>query len=369
MSKTLYHSENTHTACIPTNNNNDNEYNNGQECIDTAITSSLPVSLSMNSDLQDWYFHGKLRPFPGKSDREGMKWTRRKMSWSSFQLSEIYSWGLGSQMPGSWWLYDLMQIIHELQSSVYLVVKKRERHSLKGFQSCLWRLLVFVVTSRVTAGLWGESSWVRRQSHAVPSATPPPLPGEGHLQMLGQLPQSAAFIINILLKMDPHCPENKVRLQVCNVAPQIISHSFSYFKPVPLLIYPYAVNNSFNNFCLGKFSPFLKPQVKKYLFPWNLLFSCFPTCSPFFPTLAPLPIISLLHICKYVGCACVKEEREIPLANRNISEISTILSMFIFTHLCVLSKCMLNRKAFLIRSSTAQIYVKITWIELPEGSF
>lgn len=104
---------------------------------------------------------------------------------------------------------------------VYLVVKKRERHSWKGFQSCLWRLLVFVVTSRVTAGLWGESSWVRLQSHTVPSPTPPPLPGEGHLQMLEQPPQSTAFIINILLKMDPHCPENKVRLQVHNVAPTV----------------------------------------------------------------------------------------------------------------------------------------------------
>lgn len=246
----------------------------------------------MNSDLQDWYFHERLRLFPGKSDHEGMKWTRRKMSWSSFQLSEIYSWGLGSNAQQLMIIWSYAN--HSWTPILSLFSCKKAGETLiKRFQSCLWRLLVFIVTSRVTAGLWGESSWVRLQSHAVPSPTPPPLPGEGHLQMLEQPPQSTAFIINILLKMDPHCPENKVRLQVRNVAPQIISHSPSYFKPVPLLIYPYAVNDLFNNFCLWKFSPFLKPQVKKYVCSHET------SPSPVFPLVPhpfpPFPLCPLYH--------------------------------------------------------------------------
>lgn len=229
----------------------------------------------------------KDRLFPGKSYHEGMKWTRRKMSWSSFHLSEIYSWGLGSNAQQLMIIWSYAN--HSWTPILSLFSCKKAGETLiKRFQSCLWRLLVFIVTSRVTAGLWGESSWVRLQSHAVPSPTPPPLPGEGHLQMLEQPPQSTAFIINILLKMDPHCPENKVRLQVRNVAPQIISHSPSYFKPVlcSSILMPwmtYLTISAFENFPHSS-----NPRSRNMFVPMKpplLLFShLFPILSHPFPS-------------------------------------------------------------------------------------
>lgn len=144
------------------------------------------------------------------------------------------------------------------------------------------------VTSRVTAEMWGESRRVRLQSQLVSSPALLPLTVKGPLQILEQPSPRAAFIINILLKRDTHCPENEVRLQVCNAATQFASQNFSYFKPVTLLICPYAMNDLSDNFCLWKFSPSFK-------LPWNIcshetFFFCFSMCPPFS---SPLPFCPL----------------------------------------------------------------------------
>ena len=60
-----------------------------------------------------------------------------------------------------------MQIIHELQSSVYWVVKSG-RQTTKGFQPCLWSLLVSVKSPQGSLQRCGERAVGWGSSHTLP---------------------------------------------------------------------------------------------------------------------------------------------------------------------------------------------------------
>ena len=152
--------------------------------------------------------------------------------------------------------------------------------------------------------LWGERSCVRLHSHTLSLLLLCPNQGKGLFRCWINL-QNSPLSLSISFSKWTHIAL-QVRHEVCNVAPQFISQNSDIFKPLPLFIYPWTMNNIFGNFWLWKFSPFLKPKDKKYLFP----FPIFPLVPHSFP---PLPITSLLHMHKFVehcgGCGwvCVPE--------------------------------------------------------------
>ena len=163
---------------------------------------------------------------------------------------------------------------------------KSGRQTTKDFQPCLWRLLVSLKSPQGSLQRCEERAVGWGSSHTLP------LPllcgtyqGKGLFRFWnnlpqGQLPWPISFsMTNILLKMDPHCPENEVRRWVCNAATQFVSQNFLYFKPGPLLICLYAMNDLSDNFCLWKLSPSFKLPTN--ICSHEIFFSCFPMCPPF----------------------------------------------------------------------------------------
>lgn len=179
----------------------------------------------------------------------------------------------------------------------------------------------------------------------------------------GQLSLSISFSkgIHTVLKMKSDF--RSVMLQP-NLHPRI-SHILSQWLCSSVLM-PWMTYLTISAF--GNFSPSFK-------LPWNIcshetFFSVFPCVPHSLPPCHSAHYMVPSHIYKCVALWDVCVRGEIPLTNWNISEINTILFVFMFTHThrCW-DKCMLNRKAVLIKKSSAQICVKITWIELSKGSF
>lgn len=135
-----------------------------------------------------------------------------------------------------------------------------------------------------------------------------------------------------------------------------------------LCLYYFCVKSNLgDSLYLWKFSPSLKLQVNKYLFPWNLPLS---SLSPS-PTLAHCPLYqSLPFINLWHTVVCVYEKRENPSIKQKhfLHKNSELIHAYIYAYM-KLSKCLLNRKAFLTKTSTAQTCVNIPWSGLPKGSF
>lgn len=87
---------------------------------------------------------------------------------------------MGQQKAPTRLLCDLVQIIHELQSSSFHCCEKWEVDSTKGFQSCMGSPLVSGKPSGVPAGLWGRKKLSEAPvTGPAPSPTALPLPGKG----------------------------------------------------------------------------------------------------------------------------------------------------------------------------------------------
>lgn len=162
--------------------------------------------LHMNSDFPKGpVISWKTENISRKSRSLGCDVNQEKMSCSSFQ-PPIYRWGLRSKMSGKGLSYDLPQIIHELQYSVSSVVKSRRWPQQKPFKSYLWSPLVSVKSPQRSLEGYGERAARWGCSHTpCPFSYSSALTEKEPLQMLEQS-QGTTFIINILLKMDSHCP-------------------------------------------------------------------------------------------------------------------------------------------------------------------
>lgn len=167
----------------------------------------------------------------------------------------------------------------------------------------------------------------------------------------GQLSLSISFSkgIHTVLKMKSDFRSVMLQPNLCPRISHILSQCLCSSVLMPWMTY----------LTISAFENFPRPSNSHEIFvPMKPSFSVFPCVPHSLPPchsahyMAP----SYLSVCSTVGCVC--RRREIPLANWNISEINTILFVFMFTHPQMLSKCMLNRKAVLIKKI---LQLKYAW--------